>query len=169
MEWDMKLLPLIQAYFKDIGIEMEIRPMEHNGMLTFVEVDCKHELVWREYGPLGHNYSPMGAINRFHSHHYPNWLGVNDPVMDAFYPRALACTTEVELKRIAKDVNERIARQHYVVSLLQQQTYSLCQPWLKGYHGQIHSIWMGMGGPSRLSLYGARFWIDRKLKKSMGR
>ena len=169
MEWDMKLLPVIQAYFKDIGIEMEIRPMEHNAMLTFVEVDCKHELVWREYGPLGHNYSPMGAINRFHSHHYPNWLGVNDPVMDAFYPRALACTTEGELKQIAKDVNERIARQHYVVSLLQQQTYSLCQPWLKGYHGQIHSIWMGMGGPSRLSLYGARFWIDRKLKKSMGR
>jgi len=27
MEWDMKLLPVIQAYFKDIGIEMEIRPM----------------------------------------------------------------------------------------------------------------------------------------------
>jgi len=67
--------------------------------------------------PLGHNYSPMGAINRFHSHHYPNWLGVNDPVMDAFYPKALACTGEDELKQIAKDVNERIARQHYVVSL----------------------------------------------------
>jgi hypothetical protein len=94
---------------------------------------------------------------------------VNDPVMDAFYPNALACTGEDELKQITKDVNERIARQHYVVSLLQQSTYSLCQPWLKGYHGQIHSIWMGMGGPSRLSLYGARFWIDRKLKKSMGR
>ena len=24
-----------------------------------------------------------------------------------------------------------------------------------------------IGGPSRLSLYGARFWIDKKVKKSM--
>ena len=45
----------------NIRIEMEIHPMEHNAMLTYVETDCKHELVWREYGPLGHNYSPMGA------------------------------------------------------------------------------------------------------------
>jgi peptide/nickel transport system substrate-binding protein len=168
IEWDMKLLPIIQKYLAEVGIEMEIRPMEHNTMLTFVEIDRKHELVWREYGPLGHNYSPMGSINRLNSHHEPNWLGIHDNVMDAFYTKALATTSEEELKPILRDVNERVTRQHYVVSLLQRSTYSLYQPWFRGYHGQIHSIWMGMGGPSRLSLYGARFWIDRKLKKAMG-
>jgi len=69
IEWDMQLLPIIKAYFADVGIDMEIRPMEHTPMLKFVEIDMKHELVWREYGPLGHNYSPLGAINRFHSDH----------------------------------------------------------------------------------------------------
>jgi len=166
--WDMNLLPIVQSYFAAVGIDMEIRPMEHNAMLTFVEIDRKHELVWREYGPIGHSYSPLGAVSRLNSNHLPNWLGINDPVIDAFSPKALAATDEDELKQITKDVNERVARQHFVVSLLQPKSYSLCQPWLKGYHGQIHSIWMGMGGPSRLSLYGARFWIDRKLKKSMG-
>jgi hypothetical protein len=36
--------------------------------------------------------------------------------------------------------------------------YSLCQPWVKGYHAQIYSIWMGVGGASMLSFYTARFW-----------
>jgi peptide/nickel transport system substrate-binding protein len=167
--WDMKLLPIVQSYFADIGIDMEIRPMEHNAMLTFVETDRKHELVWREYGPVGHNYSPMSAINRLNSKHEPNWLGIHDPVMDAFYPRALAVTTEEELKPILRDVNERVARQHYVVCLLQPMSYVLYQPWLKGFNSQCHSLSMGMGGPSRLSFYGARFWIDSVLKKRMGK
>jgi len=93
--------------------------MEHTPMLKFVEIDMKHELVWREYGPLGHNYSPLGAINRFHSDHEPNWLGVRDPVMDAFYPRALGRRHEDELKQVCKESNERVARQHFVISLLQ--------------------------------------------------
>ena len=169
VEWDMKLLPIIKSYFADVGIDMKIQPMEHNAMLTFVEIDRKHELVWREYGPLGHNYSPLGAIARLNSNHLPNWLGINDPIIDAFYPKALEANSEDELKPILKDVNERVARQHFVISLLQPPTsYCLHQPWLKGYHGQIHSLWMGMGGPSRLSLYGARFWIDRTLKRNMG-
>ena len=169
VEWDMKLLPIIRSYFADVGIDMEIRPMEHNAMLTFVEIGRKHELVWREYGPLGHNYSPLGAITRLNSNHLPNWLGVSDHVIDAFYPKALAATGIDELKQILIDVNERVARQHFVISLLQPPiSYCLYQPWVKGYHGQIHSMWMGMGGPSRLSLYGARFWIDQNLKKSMG-
>jgi hypothetical protein len=43
--------------------------------------------------------------------------------------------------------------------------YSLVQPWLKGYHGQFGSIcW----SPPSFSFYMARFWIDQKLKKSLG-
>ena len=166
--WDMDLIRIIKTYFAQVGIDMEIRPMEHNAMLTFVEVERKHDLVWREYGPLGHTYAPLGAIARFHSRHLPNLLMVSDPVFDAFYPKALAATGEDELKLIMRDANERAARQHFAISLLQPMSYALCQPWLKGFHGQIHSVWMGMGGPSRLSLYGARFWIDQKLKKSLG-
>jgi ABC-type oligopeptide transport system substrate-binding subunit len=93
---------------------------------------------------------------------------VSDPVFDAFYDKAIAATSETELKQVLKDANERVARQHYAISLLQPMEYSLCQPWLKAYHAQIYSIWMGVGGASMLSLYGARFWIDKNVKVSMG-
>ena len=163
---DMDLLQIVKSYFAQVCIDMEIRPMESTACTAFVESHKYDQLVYRPYGPFGHTYAPLMAVGRFHTN--MNFLMVSDPVIDAFYPKAIATTSEDELKQILRDMNERVARQHFAISLLQPMEYSLCQPWIKGYHGQVHSIWMGVGGPSRLSLYGARFWIDQKLKKSMG-
>ena len=77
---------------------------------------------------------------------------VRDPVFDNFYNKAVATITEDQLKQVLRDANEYVARQHYVVSLLQPMEYSLCQPWLKGYHAQIYSIWMGVGGAQYVEL-----------------
>jgi len=166
---DMQLFEIIKNSFADISIEMEVRLMESNACTAFVDARKHDQLVFRQYGPLGHCYAPFQAITRFHSASKVNWTMTNDPVMDEFYPAARAATSEEEFKKIMKDMNERVARQHYAISLLQPLEYALCQPWLKGYHGQIHSVWMGTGGPSRLSLYGARFWIDHDLKKKLGK
>ena len=164
---DMKLFEIIKSSFARIGIEMEVRPMESNACTSFV-TERKHDaLVYRQYGPLGHTYAPFQAITRLHSKSDVNILEVHDPIYDSYYPQALAATSEDELRKIVRAMNERVARQHFAICLLQPAEYALCQPWLKGYSGQIHSVWMGIGGPSRLSLYGARFWIDHKLKKSL--
>jgi hypothetical protein len=72
------------------------------------------------------------------------------------------------MKKVMKDANEYVARQHFVVSLLQPNLYSFSQPWLKGYNGQDGSI-TGATSPRLLFFYPARFWIDQTLKKSMGR
>ena len=166
---DMELLQIVKSYFAGVGIDMEIRPMKTPDWVNFVEIESKHDqLVYRPYGPFGHTYAPIQTITRFHTNRLPNFQKVSDPVIDAFYPKAIAAASEDDLKQIVRDMNERVARQHFAISLLQPMEYSLCQPWLKGYNGQIHSIWMGVGGPSRLSLYGARFWIDQKLKKRLG-
>jgi hypothetical protein len=92
---------------------------------------------------------------------------VADPVFDSFYPKALASKNETELRVVLRDANERVTRQHYAVSLLLPLQYSLCQPWLKGFNAQVHSIWMGSGGPSMLGFYASRFFVDKKLKQSI--
>jgi ABC-type transport system substrate-binding protein len=165
---DMELFKIIQKSFAAIGIEMEVRPMESNACTAFVGEKKYDQLVYRQYGPLGHTYAPFQALTRFYSTAPVNILGVNDPIYDSFYPQALKASGEEETKKILRAMNEHVARQHYATCLLQPAEYALCQPWLKGYSGQIHSVWMGIGGPSRLSMYGARFWIDHKLKKSLG-
>jgi peptide/nickel transport system substrate-binding protein len=165
---DMELLQVIRYYFSQVGIEMEVRPMESNAWRTFVEIEHKHDqLVYRPYGPIGLTNAPLQDITRFLPGFPNNFLMINDPVYNAFYSKATTATTEYQLKRVWKEFNKHFARQHFVLSLLQPIEYSLCQPWLKGYNAQIHSIWMAVGGPSRLSLYGGRFWIDQKLKKAI--
>ena len=169
VDGDLELLQIVKSYFADVGIDMEIRKMETLEWAKFVAIEHKHDqLVYRPYGPLGQTYAPLRAITRFLTGYSANFQMVSDPVFDALYPKALAADTEDKLKQVLKDANERVARQHYTLSLLLPVQYSLCQPWLQGYNAQAHSIWMGAGGPSMLGFYSARFWIDRKLKKDKG-
>ena len=168
VDGDMELLQIIKSYFADIGVDMEVRPMQTAAWATFVAIEHKHDqLIYRPYGPLGQTYAPLRAITRFQTGYSANFTMVSDPVFDSFYSQALAANTESQLKQVLRDANERVARQHYAISLLLPVRYSLCQPWLKGFNAQIHSTWEGAGGPSMLSFYGARFWVDQDIKKSM--
>ena len=164
---DMELLKIVQSYFAAIGIEMGIRVMKTADWIQYVEIDCKHDqLIYRPYGPLGHTYAPLRAITRFQTGYSANHMMVSDPVFDSYYPKALAADTEDKLKQVLRDANERVAQQHYALSLLLPLQYSLCQPWLKGFNAQVHSIWMGSGGPSMIGFYASRFWIDQTVKKN---
>ena len=164
---DMELLGIVQSYFADIGIKMKIRKMDPASYTDYVENQSKHDqLVYRPYGPLGQTYAPLRVITRFQTGYATNYAMVADPDFDAFYGKALATKTEDELKQVLRDANEYVARKHFVISLLQPLEYSLCQPWIKGYHAQIYSLWMGVGGASMLSFYTARFWMDKTLKKA---
>jgi peptide/nickel transport system substrate-binding protein len=164
---DMELLGIVQSYFADIGIKMKIRQMDPASYTDFVENQRKHDqLVYRPYGPLGQTYAPLRVITRFQTGYATNYAMVADPDFDAFYGKAAATKTEDELKQVLKEANEYVARKHFVISLLQPMEYSLCQPWIKGYHAQIYSLWMGVGGASMLSFYTARFWMDKTLKKA---
>ncbi len=166
---DMELLSIVQAYFADIGIKMKIRKMDPASYTDFVENQRKHDqLVYRPYGPLGQTYAPLRVITRLQTGYTTNYAMVADPDFDAFYGKAVATKTEDELKQVLREANEYVARKHFVISLLQPLEYSLCQPWIKGYHAQIYSLWMGVGGASMLSFYTARFWMDKGAKKANG-
>jgi ABC-type transport system substrate-binding protein len=143
---------------------MEIRLMESPAWVEYVH-GLKHDgFTYRQHGVLGHTYAPLRAITRFKTGYSANYNMVSDPVYDTYYARSLAAKNPEELKPVLRDANERIARQHYSISLLQPTTFSLVQPWVKGYDAQIHSTWMSGGGPSMLGFYGARFWIDKEIK-----
>ena len=166
---DMQLLQLVKSYFADVGIDMEIRPMESTDWTVFVINGHKHDqLTYAAVSPYGHAYEPTRQPQRLHTGASSNYLMVSDPVFDAFQAKAIAATNEDQLKQVLRDANERVARQHFAISLLQTMKYSLHQPWFKGYNGQFGSVCSAAGSPQLLFFYPARFWIDHDLKKSMG-
>ena len=165
---DLDLLQIVKSYFSDIGIDMEVRPMDQTSWLAFVQNGKKYDqLAYPAAGSLGKGGEPSLQLNYFHTGDSTNYWMVSDPVFDNFYNRVFAANNIDGVKQALKDANEYVARQHFVISLLQQMQYSLYQPWLKGYNAQYGATQM-TAGPMLLSFYGARFWIDQNLKKSMG-
>jgi ABC-type transport system substrate-binding protein len=91
---------------------------------------------------------------------------VSDPAYDALYNKANAVTTTDDVKKIVTEANKLVVQQHYEISLLQPNIFNLYQPWLNGYNAQFGVT--GSTGPQLLFVFGARFWVDQNLKKSMG-
>jgi ABC-type transport system substrate-binding protein len=165
----MALMHIVKGYFAAIGIDMDIRPMETAAWQSFVQINHQHDqLAHRPAGPLGKTSAPLMDLNRFQTGAFVNYQMISDPVFDALCSKAMAAANIDEVKQIFRDANEYVARQHFAVSLLQPMSYSLCQPWVKGFNAQFGSSWGAAGGPGMLSFYLGRFWINHELKKSMG-
>jgi peptide/nickel transport system substrate-binding protein len=166
---DMELLKIVQSYFKDASIDMEIRPIDSTEWIAFVLTGRKHDqLTQRTVSPLGHGYEPIRQLSRLHTGYSSNYLMVSDPVFDTFQPKAIAATNEAGVKQVLREANEYVARQHFSISLLSVGSFSLYQPWLKGFHGQFGAVCSAAGSPQLLFFYPARFWIDKEMKKKMG-
>ena len=166
---DLDLLQIVKSYFNDIGINIEIRPMDQTSWLAFVQNGKKYDqLAYPAAGSLGKGTEPSLQLNYFHTGDATNYFMVSDPVFDAFYNKVLAANDINGVKQALKDANQYVAQQHFSISLLQPNLFAFCQPWLKGYNGQYSSVSTGSGGPVYPGFYAARFWIDSNLKKSMG-
>jgi peptide/nickel transport system substrate-binding protein len=165
---DMELLEVIKAYFADVGIDMEIRPMDSTEWIAYVLNGHKHDqLAQRPISPYGHRHDPVRQMGRLRAGSASNYLMINDAVLNAFQPAAIAATSEDQVKKLLRDTNEHIARQHFAISLLSPGSYTLYQPWLKGFNGQFGAFCSAAGSPQMLFFYPARFWIDHTLKKAM--
>jgi hypothetical protein len=147
---------------------MEIRPMETATWMSFVKTDHKHDQLAQRtgQGQLGLSYEPIRHLNGLITEYPTNYMMLRDNVADAFYSKAMAAVSIDDTKKIVKDANIYVARQHFTVSLCQSNTFNLYQPWLKGYNGQSCSTSALTSGPQLLFFYPARFWIDKSLKES---
>jgi ABC-type transport system substrate-binding protein len=149
---------------------MEIRPLSTAEFVPFVMTGHKQDqLVQRSAASLGLATEPIRQLERFRAGAAPNYMMVNDPVFNGFLPKAMAATNVADIKKIIREANEYVARQHFAISLVQPLQYALYQPWLKGYSGQLFAVSAASGGPPLVFFYPARFWIDREMKRKMGR
>jgi peptide/nickel transport system substrate-binding protein len=167
---DLDLLQVVKSYLAAININMDIRVMDSTSWIAFVQTNRKHDqLAYKSTGRLGLNYPPMDAVPVFQTGASGNWCFVTDPVYDAIYNKAVATTSSLDdIKQAMIDIDKRVAEQHYAITLLEPKLYAIYQTWLKGYNGQSNSI--SGNGAAGVSQYFwlARFWIDEKVKKSMG-
>ena len=161
---DLNLLQIVKSYFADININMSVQTMDSTSWTSFVRTNHKYDQLAMQTGsdPLGLCVEPFRQLQRLRTGYGSNYTLVSDPVFDAFYTKALAANSIDGVKQQLKDANLYVAQQHFVISMLQPMTYSLCQPWLKGYTGQADSVGGGLSSPLCCAFYIARFWSEKK-------
>ena len=169
-DFDLNLVQIVQSYFAAIGVKMDIRPMDPVSWIAYVLTSHKHDaLAARNQGMLELNYEPDIQINRFKTNYRVNYMMVSDPNYDALVTQSLSASTTDAYKAVMQKVNQLVAQQHYAISICQPQLFTVTQPWLKGFSAQNESLsFTGANFGLWFFQFGARFWIDSNLKKSMG-
>ena len=158
---DMSLLEIVQSYFSTIGVNMSITAMDPVSWAPYVQTNHANKaLAMSSNGELALNYSPFIQFLRFQPGNAANYTMVNDPAFTAALGNAMAATTTTQFQQVLQAVNQEVAQQHFVISLLIPPTYSLAQPRLKGFDAQYGATW-GYVGPQLIYFYDARFWIDQ--------
>jgi len=161
---DLSLVQAVKSYFATINVNMSIQTMDPPAFINYVNVNHSEDaLAMRANGSLGLNYSPFIQFVRYQPANTADYMRIDDATFNAALPNAMAATTVAGVKQIVQNLNEYVAQQHFVISLLVPPTYSFCQPWLKGFDAQYGASW-GYSGPQLLYFYDARFWIDSSLK-----
>jgi peptide/nickel transport system substrate-binding protein len=161
---DLDVIQIVLSYFAKIGVNVAVTPMDPAAINTYLLTAHKNTgLAQRSTGLLGRTLAPLRVLTQFQTGDQVNYEMWSDPVFNAFYPAAMAATTVDGMKQVVKDACLYVAQKHILISLVTPNNYTLYQPWLHGYSGQNTAF------VTSLNLYGARFWIDQKLKKSMGR
>lgn len=155
----MDLLPLVAAYLEQVGVKMEIQPMEYAAFLSAMTTQKNTAGYFMNNG----HTNPTTTIRKsFVPKQVWNPSQWDDPKLTA---RMEAVYEERdEAKRIAelrKMTTEMVDAAPYIW-MPTPYVYTAWWPWVKGYEGELRA------GSVRPGPIYARMWVDQEMKKKMG-
>lgn len=155
----MDLLPLVAAYLEQVGVRMEIQPMEYAAFLSAMTTQKNTAGYFMNNG----HTNPTTTIRKsFVPKQVWNPSQWDDPKLTA---RMEAVYEERdEQKRIAelrKMTTEMVDAAPYIW-MPTPYVFTAWWPWVKGYEGELRA------GSVRPGPIYARMWVDQEMKKKMG-
>jgi len=157
---NMDYVEVIQHYFAEIGIDLEIKVVEATVYWDYVIVHKKADQMYGMALGTCNSNDPGPFLDYFTGGHFANAAYVADDwCKDTLY-RASVSTDWEEVYKLWRDVDMHIMEQYWLCSLPPAVNFTLWQPWLKGYSGESMSRFNGQQY--------ARWWIDHGVKESMG-
>ncbi|MFH1342082.1 MAG: ABC transporter substrate-binding protein [Pseudomonadota bacterium] len=152
-------LPVIAGYLEQIGVKMEIQPMEYAAFLSAMTSRTNAAGYYMSNG----RSNPTRTLHRsFVAGQVWNPSQWNDPAfnvkMDEVYQE------RDESKRIAmvREMTTDILDKAPYIWLPTPYVFTAWWPWVKGYEGELRA------GAERPGPIYARIWLDQDLKKKMG-
>ena len=156
---NMDLLPLVAGYLEQIGVKIEIQPMEYGAFLSAMTT-ATHAAGY--FMTNGHT-NPTRTL---HKSFTPGQLWGpsmwSTPEFTAKMDRAYATRDITQQQQLIREMTREILEQAPYVWLPVPYLYTAWWPWVKNYDGELR-----VGAVKPGPIY-ARMWIDQDMKKKMG-
>jgi len=156
---NMELLPMVAGYLEQVGVKLEIQPLEYGAYLSAMTTG-KHAAGY--FMTNGHT-NPTRSL---HKSFTPGQLWGpsmwNTPEFTAKMDKAYATQNESDRQAIIREMTREVIDQAPYIWLPIQYRYTAWWPWVKNYDGELR-----VGAVKPGPIY-ARIWIDQELKKKMG-
>jgi peptide/nickel transport system substrate-binding protein len=155
----MDLLPLVAAYLEQVGVKLEIQPMEYAAFLSAMTT----KTVAPGYFMNNGHTNPTTTIRKsFVTKEVWNPSQYADPALDKKVADMYQERDEGKRQAMIKEMTREIVDKAPYIWLPTPYIYTAWWPWVKGYNGELRA------GAVRPGPIYARLWIDQDLKKKMG-
>ena len=153
------LLPLIAAYFEQVGVKIEIQPMEYGAFLSAMTSKTNAAGYLMNNG----HTNPTTTIRKsFVKGQVWNPSQYNDPEYDKKMAAVYLERDEGKRQAMLKEMTREILDKAPYVWLPTPYIFTAWWPWVKNYGGELRA------GAVRPGPIYARIWVDQALKKKMG-
>ncbi len=153
------LLPLIAAYFEDVGVKIEIQPMEYGAFLSAMTSKTNAPGYLMNNGHTNPTTTIRKSFVKGQVWNPSQW---SDPAYDNKMAAVYLERDEGKRQAMLKEMTREILDKAPYVWLPTPYIFTAWWPWVKNYGGELRA------GAVRPGPIYARIWIDQELKKKMG-
>ena len=155
----MDLLPLVAGYLEQVGVKLEIQPMEYGAFLSAMTTKTNAPGYFMRNG----HTNPTTSIRKsFVTKQTWNPSQYTDPEYDKKMAEVYTERDESKRQEMLRGMTREIIEKAPYIWLPVQYGYTAWWPWVKNYGGELRV------GSERPGPIHARMWIDQDLKKKLG-
>ena len=155
----MDLLPLVAGYLEQVGVKLEIVPLEYGAFLSAM-TSRTHTAAY--FMNNGHTNPTTTIRKSFVTGQQWNPSGWSDPEYDKKMDMVYREPDEAKRQKMLREMTTEILDKAPYIWLPTPYIYSAWWPWVKNYQGELRA------GAVRPGPIYARIWVDQELKKKMG-
>jgi peptide/nickel transport system substrate-binding protein len=157
------LLTIFKDYFKNIGINMEIKTMDMMPGFDYLRAGKNDGMA---SAVAGFAWDPDRTLSQYYSEGMDAAISglkfAPDPVLEGLYAKLQTAAASDEIASIMVTADKQVIEQHYGAFVSAFDGFTYWQSYLKGYSMEA------IGGGGQQILW-SRLWIDQTKKKQMGR
>ncbi len=153
------LIPLLAAYFEQVGVKIEIQTMEYGAFLSAMTTKTNAPGYLMNNG----HTNPTRSLHKsFYTKEVWNPSQWSDPKLDARIDEMYRTPEEEKRVEMIREITREIVDKAPYVWLPTPYIFTAWWPWVKNYGGELRA------GAVRPGPIYARIWVDQDLKKKMG-